>query len=269
MKTLYAVPWYTCNLNCSHCHVSHRTVKEDFDKFLETLTGNDYDHVVLFGGEPTLHKDKFLEIIRTGEIDSVSTNLVCDTTFIQNLFLPEILERNISIATSWNPTRFSRFQETVWSQNVANLCSFDIDLTVMITLTEDLIEMSPDLVAFQLHLINQLGVGKFMFEPYIGDFEVHDKADEWLCELHDICCVPIRNLLEEKLKNWNCDCDDVCTLEPDGIIRKGCPDLLASGIHNYCVDCITCSHSDICRPCALQKTCSYPKKLAKKLGVIK
>ena len=271
MKTLYAVPWYDCNMRCPHCHVSHRKVSSNFDKFLRTLKEvKDFDHVVLFGGEPTLYREKFVEIIRTGKINSVSTNLVrYPVNVIENELIPLIDEYNLTIATSWNLKRFTRAEEGMWCENLAKLCQHGVDVTVMITLTEDLLNISPVLMCFYLGKLEGVGVQKVLFEPYIGDVEVNDKADEWLCDVHD--CYPglMKNLLEEKLRDWNCNCDDVCTLEPDGVIRKGCPDLLASGVMNYCVDCITCEHSGICRPCMLQKTCSYPKKLAKKLGIIK
>ena len=273
MKTLYAVPWYRCNLNCPHCHVSHREVAENYDKFLYELgRATDYDHVVLFGGEPTLDWDKFLEMIDTGNVDSVSTNLtVYPKEFMEYEFYPRILRnRDLKIATSWNFRRFTPALRDVWFNNVAFLAPIlKENFTVMITLTDDLISIEPEFMNFTFGQLEAAGVTQFLFEPYIGDFEVNEKADEWLCRVHD--CYPGRmtNLLEEKLKNWNCNCDDVYTLEPDGIIRKGCPDLITSGVMNYCVDCITCEHSDICRPCMLQKTCSYPKKLAKKLGIIK
>lgn len=271
MKTLYAVPWYKCNLNCPHCHVSHREVREDYGRFLKTLkTVDGFDHVVLFGGEPTLYREKFVEIVRTGKINSVSTNLVrYPVNVIENELIPLIKEYNLTIATSWNLKRFTRAEAGIWYENLAKLCQHGVDVTVMITLTEDLLNISPIFMCFYLGRVEGAGVQKFLFEPYIGDVEVHDKADEWLCEVHDYYPGEMTNLLEEKLRDWNCNCDDVHTLEPDGVIRKGCPDLLASGVMNYCVDCIKCEHSDICRPCMLQKTCSYPKKLAKKLGIIK
>lgn len=271
MKTLYAVPWYTCNLTCPHCHVSHRVVREDFDRFLETLTAvNGFEHIVLFGGEPTLFWEQFVKIINTGKINSVSTNLVYHpVNIIERELIPLIKKYDLTIATSWNPERFTRAYEDIWYENLRMLCEHDVDVTVMITLTKDLVESSPRLFNFLLGRLEGTGVQKFLFEPYIGDVEVHDKADEWLCEIHDSYPGLMRNLLEEKLSNWNCCCDDTYTLEPDGIIRKGCPDLLTAGVQNYCVECMTCKHSDICRPCMLQKTCSYPKKLAKKLGIIK
>ena len=101
MKTLYAVPWYKCNLNCPHCHVSHREVREDYDRFLRTLkTADGFDHVVLFGGEPTLDWDKFLEIVSTGKVNSVSTNLTTHLKeFMEAEFLPLITKYNLSVAT--------------------------------------------------------------------------------------------------------------------------------------------------------------------------
>lgn len=272
MKTLYAVPWYRCNMNCPHCHVSHREVTENYDKFLYELKNIEgYDHVVLFGGEPTLDWEKFLEMVMTRTISSVSTNLtVYPKEFTSYEFLPLVRRFNLKVATSWNYRRFTPALREIWFENVKVLARMlDEDFTVMITLTDDLISMEPEFMNFTLGQLEGAGVTQFMFEPYIGDVEVHDKADEWLCKVHDYYPGLMKNLLEDKLWNWNCNCDDTYTLEPDGVIRKGCPDLLAAGVKSYCVDCLSCELSMRCRPCMLQKSCSYPKKLAKKLGIIK
>ena len=115
-------------------------------------------------------------------------------------------------------------------------------------------------------MIEGVGVQKFLYEPYIGKNECNEKADEWLCMFHDNYTGGMTNLIEEKLDNWNCDCNEIYTLEPDGEIRKGCPDSLVLKEKTYCNDCLTCDKVDRCRPCMLQKTCSYPKKLSEKLG---
>ena len=142
MRTLYAVPWYTCNLNCPHCHVSHRDIPVNYGKFINELRAVDgYDYVVLFGGEPTLEWNKCKEILLTGKINSMSTNLtVFPSTFIKSEFIDVLRAANVNnIATSWNLKRFTPALADIWYENLALLCKLGVDVLVMITLTRDLV----------------------------------------------------------------------------------------------------------------------------------
>ena len=271
MKTLYATPWYTCNLHCPHCHVSKRNTKFNKEKFLYELINSNFDNVILFGGEPTLSWKNFVDIISTGKINSVSTNLTTlsmNTT--KNELLPLIQKYNLSVATSWNYRRFNtqgNYMLDDWVNNVRVLTKNNVDLLVLITLTEDLLEAPLSEVIYYFGIMEGAGVKKFLFEPYIGLKECNEKADEWLCEFHDSYPGLMRNLLEEKLDNWKCDCNNVFTLEPDGTLRKGCPDYVGVLELTFNTDCITCEYNSKCSPCMLQRSCSYPKKLAKKLTI--
>lgn len=265
MKTLYVVPWYKCTLNCSHCNVKNRKVQENYTKFLEVFKSTDVDNTILFGGEPLFNHDKFEEIILTGKINSVSTNLILPSSlqfsYFREVMLPLLTKYDISIATSWNPNRFTSKREELWLNAIKELSSLDILL--LITLTEDLFTSTS--IYEILRKVELAGCKKFLFEPYISTKECNDIADEWLCMFHDTYNGNMNNMLEEKLFNWNCNCDETYTLEPDGIIRKGCPDSLMIKEKYICEECLTCNFSEKCRPCKLQKTCSYPQKLLKKL----
>ena len=272
MSTLYAVPWYECNLSCPHCRVSKRDVKFDKEKFLESLNNSNFDNVILFGGEPTLSWKIFNEIVSTGKVNSVSTNLTrFSDDFTKKAFVPLIEKYNLAIATSWNLKRFDvsgNYTMERWLANVRVLSKADVDLLVLITLTEDLIESPMDLILYNFGLMEGAGVKKFLFEPYIGANECNEKADEWLCTFHDAYPGLMDNLIERKLTNWKCDCNEVFTLEPDGTIRKGCPDYIAMNELTFNDKCINCNYNDNCKPCMLQRSCSYPKKLAEKLWVM-
>ena len=266
MKTLYVVPWYDCNLKCPHCNVRVRKVKSDFRKLIKTLRTTQAENIVLFGGEPTLYWEKTQQIIATRKITSISTNLMSSEWFTENYLAIALKQFNISVATSWNYERFTDEQLQTWLTNLRVLTRKGIDVLVLITLTERLLEGSLTRVNDVLGMIEGVGVQKFLYEPYIGKNECNEKADEWLCIFHDNYTGGMTNLIEEKLDNWNCDCNETYTLEPDGEIRKGCPDSLVLKEKTYCNDCLTCNKVDRCRPCMLQKTCSYPKKLSEKLG---
>ena len=266
ISTLYAVPWFDCNLTCPHCNVRKTTSEFNIDKFKEVLSTVDAEHVVLFGGEPTLVWAHFISILETGKVNSISTNMVVyPYTFVHSSLIPVLKEHNLSIATSWNKTRFNDVQFTQWLMNLKELTSANIDVTVLITLTQDLLAGPLSDVLNVLGKMERAGVKKFLYEPCIGSGECNKKADKWLCKFHDEYKGGMTNLLEEKLDSWFCNCDDVYTLLPTGELRKGCPDSFEVE-KQFCSDCLNCDKVDKCRPCILQKTCSYPKKLAEKLG---
>ena len=266
MKTLYAVPWYNCTLNCKHCNVHNKVIFNNFDKFLSTLIAENYDNVILFGGEPLFNITKMEQIIRTGKINSISTNLILPSNisydYISKNFVPLLSQYNISVATSWNPSRFNKEKQDLWLNAIKQLTG-ELDVLLLITLTRDLFVNSE--IYSVLELAEKAGCTKFLFEPYIGADECNELADEWLCTFHDRYTGSMINLIEHKLDNWICDCDNTYTLEPSGEIKKGCPDSLIIGRNNFCNDCLVCSISGNCRPCPLQKTCSYPKKLAERV----
>lgn len=267
---LYAVPWYNCNLSCPHCHVKNRKVEQNYNKFFNTLLQNSDNYfVTLFGGEPTLYYPKFEQIISNCNVDSVSTNLVALTPEdTQNLLAPLLYQHDVDVATSWNDKRFkNESQEKLWFNNVKILCNENVDVLVLITLTQSLLEGEIRDVLHKLDMMEGVGVSKFLFEPYIGSNECNKLADEWLCKFHDMYKGNMWNLLAHRMMTgYNCNCDDIFTLEPDGKIRRGCPDSLIT-TPTFCDECMTCKRNMECRPCKLQKTCSFPKEYARRLGI--
>ena len=135
IQQLYVIPSFDCNLKCPHCFLRLR--KEDFNEvnFFNSLHNTSAYYRILFGGECTLHFDRFKKCLETGLIDAVSTNLL-------NLS-PEILELykeyEIALATSWNPQRFNEEQYKLWVENLRKLEGNGLDTIVLITLTEDLL----------------------------------------------------------------------------------------------------------------------------------
>ena len=104
MKKIYAIPNYECSLDCPHCDIHRKHIDYCRNAFISQLKRLENEsQVTLFGGEPTLFKDRFIDICSNAKIASISTNLLdVDDDIIS------ILSRtDISIATSWNMTRFT------------------------------------------------------------------------------------------------------------------------------------------------------------------
>lgn len=263
-KTIYAIPWYDCNLNCNHCEIHLR--KEEYQplEFKEELLSfcdePNVGTVVLFGGEPLLHKKEMWEILKLGVVNCISTNLL----LMEDGLAKILADADISIATSWNPTRFTKEQYDLWAKNLYETIEAGVDVKVLITLTPDLFEMDMKEVISVMNRIEGVGVKKFLFEPFVGDKEYHKKADSWLCKFHNAYKGSMINEVEERLTDWNCNCNETYTITPSGKVHRGCPMFKAPRVPK---ECVRCDKASFCRPCPLLKTCSYPKKLAKKVGL--
>lgn len=265
-KTIYAIPNYECDLNCPHCEVhTYQNFEYYHGKFINQIQQfSSSDVVILFGGEPTLHFNRFVDILKTNKISSISTNLVnVDNRFFNLLNLYP----KISIATSWNINRFSPDQYIKWLNNLRNLAKINRPCMVLITMTEDLIlsdHSYKTLFKCLQDIQDTNGANKILFEHYVGEYatqEYNEKCDNWLCRVHADWKFNLINDIENKVLNWNCDCKNTYTLEPNGNFRLGCPQKTSVG--KFLVECLTCEYSDKCQPCILQKSCSFPKKLFK------
>lgn len=259
---VYAIPTYICNLNCPHCEIHKIEHKVDCAQFLKQLQKIEARKVILFGGEPLVLPDEYIkQIIQTGKITSISTNLFSASEDI----LKEIVDNKIAIATSWNRKRFSLNQELNWYLNILKVKRLGAKVDVLITLTEDLItEDGYTILKIVLETLEKTnGVNGVLFEHYIGPEatkEYQEKADDFLCKIHKEWNYKFNNFIIDRLENWNCNCANVATLEPDGNLKMGCPQYQENNL-NIREECLTCSLANICNPCYLQHTCSFPKKL--------
>ena len=60
MKELYAVLTNQCNLSCPHCDIKSSEL-DDYNKELFLNAIKEFDgNIILFGGEPTLYKNRQL-----------------------------------------------------------------------------------------------------------------------------------------------------------------------------------------------------------------
>ena len=264
---VYAVPNYECNLNCPHCELKDKHIQFDHDKFfnqLNSFTQNDI--VILFGGEPTLYEDRFIEIMKTKKIMSVSTNLY---RLSQNMIKSMEEQDFLLMSTSWNQTRFPNENEYhKWLITFNSLKKIKGEIIVLITMTQDLIDESNYQHVLQVikDIDKYQNVRGILFEYYVGDYatdEFNEKCDDWLCKIHKDWNFRLSNIIENEIDHWHKNCSDVYTLEPDGTLRPGCPQ--NNGVCNVNSKCLTCEHSEKCQPCQLQIACAFPKKLYKLL----
>ena len=250
---LYVIPNYECNLKCSHCDIKDLKCEYNEEALIKAITENTYDEVILFGGEPTLYYDRLKACIDTGKITSITTNLIGLTSDKYDLI------KDLHVTTSWNPSRFNPIQYSEWLDNIEK---FE-DLTVLVTLTPELISIDP--LDF-LKKANEWNVSGILFEQLISDknTEKHfNDVDKWLCNITDKWNIKADNLILDRVNNWYFDCDNTYTLRPDGEFVFGCP-------HGYNVSftqkCLSCSKSLTCRPCKLQSWCSFPEELYRKVN---
>ena len=255
MKTLYIIPTYHCNLKCPHCDLHLKN--DDFDEsFFNVLKNADVGFGILFGGEPTLYRDRLIKCLETNKIQSISTNLLNLDDELLSLYK----EYDLSIATSWNPQRFSEKQYQLWLNHLQLLFDNDLSCIIMITLTEDLLIYKD----FEKHLKEWdkiKSISGILFEPlldYNMEKDLHQRADEWLCQVYINWNYTFENMIVNRVKNWNCDCSDIWTLNPNGKLNKGCPQREKEYVLK---ECLSCKLAGICKPCNLQHLCSFPKKL--------
>ena len=262
IEFLYIVPTYQCNLKCPHCDI--RSKKDNFDRisFLKTLSNYKNVPAVIFGGEPTLYPDRIQMICDCGNVESISTNLINLNDELINL----IKDNQLSIATSWNPNRFNGTQYDTWVKNLSVLAKNNLSAKLLITLTQDLIEYDiNDLISKFEHWSSTGGLTDIQFEPlldYSKNQQFYDAVDQWLFVIdqkwsNDI----VPNHIVHQLKNWKFNCSATYTLQPNGMLTRGCPQDTGLRVNTQCFDC---HYSAVCQPCRLQQYCTFPKKLYQK-----
>ncbi len=265
LDKVYAIPTYRCNLKCPHCELHKIKCKANHEKFLDSLRNLEARDIILFGGEPLLTESTYLDhIFKTGKITSISTNLTVRTKM--DLLVKYIKKYNLNVSTSWNPHRFNDKTELDWIYGLYSVYRFaNCKPTILVTLTEDLFNNEKFYELLDgLNGDDFLGpyISGILFEHYVGPEatnEYHQKADDFLCKIYKEWRWKFNNFIVERIKNWNCNCSSVATIEPDGKVKVGCPQY--TGNINIRKECLDCSLANICNPCYLQQSCSFPKKL--------
>lgn len=254
MKVLYATVTRNCNLSCPHCDIK-RDTSDNYNEtlFLENVQ-KDYDHKVIFGGEPSLHIDRIQKI--APYCDSISTNLLFLDKDLINIY------NSLSVATSWNPLRFTDSQYNQWIDNIKRLKNKP---SLLITLTLDLL-VYKDL----RRLLQEEFDGLFediVFEQLLDPNKsqaYYEEVDRWLCDLYDFWKHNMKTPSSTFTRSsWYYDCSDTWTMEPNGKIHYGCPQYtVTTGVIS---ECYSCAKVNECRPCMLQTKCTRPSQLMEKI----
>lgn len=257
---LYALLTQNCNLQCPHCMIYNNT-KEDFfneERFLDVLRNWKGD-ITLFGGEPTLYRDRFMKAINTGKIGSISTNLMNLDDDLISVF------KDTPIASSWNLHRFTESQYNIWIKNVERMSQENLTVYLLITMTKDLIEYPIEKFMILLKSWCKFSaIQKIKFEQVVDlslGQEHYDAVDDWLCKLvylWEEYEISIENTMLDEVLGWHKYCIDEYSLYPDGRLLRRCPENITI---QFCDACLDCNLQDICTPCRLQKCCTFPKKL--------
>lgn len=265
VKTLYAIPNYECNLSCDFCDLKDRRVKYNRDKFIEALNGF-HGTKILFGGEPLLYKERFKDIVKSCDIDSITTNLI-----LLDKDELELLD-GISIATSWTPERFRKESDhKKWLSKLEMVK--DKDIVVLVTLSKETIRLNPysDMIPLFREWKDRGNIREVLFE-HLLDYDIeadyHEVCDKWLSDIYlalKESDLDIENIIVNQLKDgWNFNCSQIYTLHPDGKITRGCPQFIG---YKIMTECFSCERYNTCRPCMLQDKCTYPIKLEETIKI--
>lgn len=259
-KILYAIPTMKCNLKCPHCFIEETNETFQRERFLQEL--NNFDgSITIFGGEATSNLERLYDVFNSNKengkskIATISTNLI-----LLNDNLIELYKSLFKISTSWNPLRFTDRQYEIWKNNCNKLSDNNIPYTIMITLTDDLLSWNAKTFLAKVNEWITPTLSDIKFEHYVGDYATpyyFEKADKWLCEVYKEWNISPKMEISSRVLNWCYDCSQIYTLYPDGTIKNECPHAAARYTP---VECFECNRVELCRPCRLQKYCSYPKK---------
>lgn len=263
--TTYLIPTRRCNLSCGHCDISKACAHEDISKFMDSFRKLACRNCILFGGEPLLLKrDTFDEIIDSGKVSSITSNLL----LLDSHVVRKLAEHEISVATSWNYNRFHDSNELdVWFHNIMKLLENRIYITILITLTEDVCFTSESKTVFFSVLDRISGImddERLMgylrgvrFEPFVqSTHELIMKADTLMIEVYHRNYKFI-NILAEDYKRGNIhNCAEIYTLMEDGCLINSCPHEVND---NILEECLSCKYSKVCKPCKKQNVCTFFK----------
>lgn len=266
VTTTYLIPTRRCNLSCGHCDISKTWTCEDISEFMDSFRKLACKNCILFGGEPLLLKrDTFDEIVDSGKVSSISSNLLLLDSHVTR----KLAENGISVATSWNYSRFRDGNELdAWFLNIVKLLENGIYVTILITLTEDLCFSAESKTIFFQVLDRISGImdderlmGNLRgvrFEPFVqSTHELIMKADALMVEVYHRNYKFI-NILADDYKRGNIhNCAEIYTLMEDGRLINSCPHEVND---NILEECLSCKYSKVCKPCKKQNVCTFFKR---------
>lgn len=257
MSVTYVIPTHHCNLNCPHCDLKLRTDNFNAELFYDTLTKLDGE-IIIFGGEPLLYKDKLRKLLSLNKhITSISSNMLLWDNEIEQILKPY---PKITIASSWNPHRFTEEQYSLW---LTNLKKANIVNNINITLTDDLYDYDINLLLKVIRDIDDIAsIKTISFEPLVPNYD-NARGDQFLCKIYDLIKgyrvkIDLRKIFGKKY------CRGIYTLLPSGKLIKDCPQWYITN-HTLLKECLDCKLIKICKPCKKICSCSFPKQFYDKL----
>lgn len=211
----------TCQLNCDHCFTNGSNGKKGwfdevktvdfFKRLFEKFPRMDPVVISFHGGEPMLcplekmrYFKKEIDKLRPGVIWSIQTNLTYKINDEKLEFLKDICHG--SIGTSWDYNirwKDNEVQQRLWEENVRYLVRNDIDVTVMVSLTDELLDLEPlEIIEYMV----DLGIKYINFERITmnGNATLNPvqpsnvKLDEWL---NRMWLQTVEHKLHEKVMN--------------------------------------------------------------------
>lgn len=258
--TVYVKTTETCNLNCFHCFTNGTNGAkiyfnpEKTSNWINQLNdGFRHVHLEYHGGEPMLAPTEdlfefFYSIVKIWESRAtfgITTNLTYKLTADKLDFFSRVMTGK-RIGTSWDPTiRFANEkQRQLWEDNVKLLTELGFHLKVFVSLSKDVVEMSPrEIIDYMM----SLGIKEISWERITGngnaliygeklyptnaalqDFfmRCHKECKDLRGEFYDVFMETVYNKFEKGLLYQGTFCRDceqkLFTINADGTIA-GCP----------------------------------------------
>lgn len=257
-RRVYALLTRHCNLSCPYCDVKNQKETFNKDKFFDELRKFD-GRIILFGGEPTLYRDRLKSVVYDDQLIRSKISTITTNLMILDPEMMQIFQDIGSVGTSWSPSRFQGDEYDRWLRNIDQINGV-MKIRVLCTMTHELLSMNPKDVIEIMKDWNSDTVNDVLFENLIDESvnaEYFRKADDWLCELARCWDLNFRLVNAYDVYGRCNDCSGVYTLTPDGELLPGCPH---HGEFSIPIECYSCDLAEVCRPCRLQKLCSFPKK---------
>jgi radical SAM protein with 4Fe4S-binding SPASM domain len=268
--SVYVKTTETCNLNCFHCFTSGiNGAKIYFDPVKtanwcnQLYDGDKVCHFEYHGGEPMLAKTEdlftFYNMVREHWGVRASFGITSNLTFKLTPDRLDFFEKCMTgrrIGTSWDPTiRFANIkQKELWESNVKELVAKGFILKAFISVSKDVVEMSPREIA---DYMMSLGIYEVSWERITGNgnallnadslyptntkvqeffMAVHRENSDIRNSFHDVFMDTVYDKFEKGLLFNGTFCRDceqkLFTINADGTIA-GCPNAAPTSAYGH------------------------------------
>lgn len=266
-KTIYVKTTGTCNLNCSHCFTNGKsgdktqfcpdTVGDWVTDFMSQYPKDTHYHMELHGGEPFMvpvsKLKQFADRFHKHENVSIcaNSNLTFKITDEHIQFIKTYFDSYIG--TSWDHwIRWSNQKQfDLWRSNLTLLRSHDIGISLKVSVSRPLLEMSPDWFIDQIESfdVQEVSLERLTMDGSASEnldiFPDNEKQDNWYLALYlrykernPKVRIKTLDIIETKLKHnmvkvdTNCrNCEqNLVTINSNGTL-SGCPNTATQKHH--------------------------------------